>query len=61
MLVTRGPWLDATMTRAGRGLRRQVLGDLSHETFRRMLRETYPSTLSRVGPGWLERWGRDVL
>ena len=32
---------DATFTRAGRELRRRVLDPLGHETFRRMVRETY--------------------
>ncbi len=48
------------MTRGGRRFRQLVVDPLGHETYRTMIRETYPAQLERVGPGWLERWGAEV-
>jgi hypothetical protein len=52
--------VDATMTRPGRDLRRAVVDPMTHETWRALIRDTYPSTLDRVGPTWIERYGREI-
>ena len=51
---------DGTWTRGGRALRRSVVGPLSHETWRRVIRETYPAQLPPVGCGWWQRYGHEV-
>lgn len=53
--------VDATRSVASvRNLRRSVVNPIEHEQWRTLVRETYPSSLDRVGPNWLKRWGREV-
>lgn len=49
-----------TMTRGGRQFRQLVVDPLSHETWRRIIRDTFPTTLSKVSRTWAERYGREV-
>lgn len=51
---------DWTMTRGGRRFRQLVVDPLSHETYRRMIRETFPAQLPPVDSGWVARFGADV-
>jgi hypothetical protein len=48
-------------TRAGRRFRQRVVDPLSHEEYRRMIRETYPAQLPPEGSGWFERFGHEVI
>lgn len=52
--------VDATFTRAGRLIRLNFNGRFSHEEWRAMIRDTYPTSLSKVGPTWVERYGREI-
>jgi hypothetical protein len=51
---------DWTVTRGGRRFRQRVADGLSHEQWRRMIRETYPARLDQVGPDWAHRFGQEV-
>lgn len=51
---------DWTETRVGRAFHRLVVGPISHEEYRRMIRETYPVQLPPMDSGWVERFGREV-
>jgi hypothetical protein len=51
---------DWSRTRPGRRLRQRVLDPLSHEQFRRMVREAYPVVLPGRDSGWWQRWGHEV-
>jgi hypothetical protein len=51
---------DWTVTRGGRRFRQRVADGLSHEQWRRLIRETYPAQLPPADSGWMERWGSEV-
>lgn len=51
---------DWTETRVGRAFHRLVVGPISHEDYRRMIRETYPAQLPPMDSGWARRWGAEV-
>ena len=53
----RGDW---TETQVGRAFHRLVVGPISHEEYRRMIRDTYPTSLSKVGRVWVERFGSGI-
>lgn len=52
---------DARMTRVCRWIRQRVVGPMTHEEFRRMLRQTYPVILPGRDTGWWSRYGHEVL
>jgi hypothetical protein len=51
---------DWTETRVGRAFHRLVVGPISHEDYRRMIRETYPAQLPPADSGWVRRYGHEV-
>jgi hypothetical protein len=51
---------DWTETRVGRAFHRLVVGPISHEEYRRMIRETFPAQLPPMDSGWVARFGREV-
>lgn len=51
---------DWTETRVGRAFHRLVVGPISHEEYRRMIRETYPAQLPPADSGWARRFGPEV-
>lgn len=53
--------VNATFTVAPvRSMRTRVLEGIGREDWRRIIADTYPSTLDGLDTGWFERWGQDV-
>jgi len=53
--------VDATFrVQAVRDLRTAVVEPIGPDLWRKLVRETYPTSLDKVGPEWLKRWGHEV-